>query len=184
MNAFNIFQVSQFDENTFNNQITDFVDMLKDLKTKNPSLSNNELLELLKKKHTDFLQNMFSINSVRADVFRYHAIGELLSNPYEFKTLYEEVKSEIKNDPSLLELKQNLFFPLDLRECKKVHILDSIRVAHHDKQELLEGVTSTKDVSVSTKDIIKKIASRAIPVILIAATQNIYSMVDLRLIIT
>ncbi len=55
---------------------------------------------------------------------------------------------------------------------------------HKNKQELLEGVTSTTEVSVSTKDIIKKIASRAIPVILIAATQNIYSMVDLRLIIT
>ena len=55
---------------------------------------------------------------------------------------------------------------------------------HKNRQELLEGVTSTADVSVTSKEIIKKIASRAIPVILIAATQNIYSMVDLRLIIT
>ena len=52
-----------------------------------------------------------------------------------------------------------------------------------NKKELMEGVTSYKDSTVTSKEIIKKIFSRAIPVILIAATQNIYGIVDLRLII-
>ncbi len=55
---------------------------------------------------------------------------------------------------------------------------------HKNKKELLEGVTSTKEVNVTTKELVKKIFSRAIPVIIIAATQNLYNMIDLRLIIT
>ncbi len=52
-----------------------------------------------------------------------------------------------------------------------------------NKAELLEGVTKAEDSTVSSKEIFKKILSRAIPVIIIAATQNIYGIVDLRLII-
>jgi len=52
-----------------------------------------------------------------------------------------------------------------------------------NKKELMEGVTDPKESTVTSKEIIKKIFSRAIPVILIAATQNIYGIVDLRLII-
>ena len=139
MNAFSMFNVSPFDENVFNNQIRDFTDRLKGLKEKNPTLSNAELLDLFKKINYDFLERVFDVNSVRSDTFRYQAISELLSNPYEFKRLYDEVSEEIKNNPSLLELKENLFFPLNLRDCKKVHILDSIRVAKISKKEILES---------------------------------------------
>lgn len=54
---------------------------------------------------------------------------------------------------------------------------------HKNKKELMEGVTNPNDSTVSAKEITKKIFSRAIPVIIIAATQNIYNLVDLKLII-
>ena len=57
------------------------------------------------------------------------------------------------------------------------------RKIYKNKEELMEGVTNTKEVSVSSKEILKKIFSRAIPVIIIAATQNLYGLVDLKLII-
>lgn len=52
---------------------------------------------------------------------------------------------------------------------------------HKNKAQLMEGVTSYKDSTVSAKEIIIKIAKRAIPVIIIASIQNIYNIVDLKL---
>lgn len=54
---------------------------------------------------------------------------------------------------------------------------------HKGREELMEGVTNPDDSTVTSKEIIKKIISRAVPVIIIAATQNIYGMIDLKLII-
>ena len=53
---------------------------------------------------------------------------------------------------------------------------------YRNKKELMQGVTSYKDSKVSTKEVAVKIFSRAIPVIIIAATQNIYNIVDIKLI--
>ena len=53
-----------------------------------------------------------------------------------------------------------------------------------NKVQFNEGVTSYKDSTVSSKEIIKKIAARAIPVIIIAASQNIYNIIDLKLLMT
>lgn len=52
-----------------------------------------------------------------------------------------------------------------------------------NKSDFLKGVTDIKDAKTSEKDIIKKIAFYAIPVIVISITQNIYDMVDMKLII-
>ncbi|MBQ9267279.1 MAG: polysaccharide biosynthesis protein [Clostridia bacterium] len=52
-----------------------------------------------------------------------------------------------------------------------------------NKEQFEEGVTSPEDSTVTAKEIMKKIISRAVPVIIIAATQNIYGMIDLKLII-
>ncbi len=54
---------------------------------------------------------------------------------------------------------------------------------HRNKSELMEGVTKASDSKVGQKEIIKKIFTRAAPVILIAATQNLYGMIDIKLII-
>ena len=54
---------------------------------------------------------------------------------------------------------------------------------HKNRELFKEGVTNINDSKVSTKEVIKKIATRAIPVIIIAATQNIYGIVDLKLLI-
>ena len=53
---------------------------------------------------------------------------------------------------------------------------------HKNKAQFMEGVTSAEESTVGAKEIIKKIAIRAIPVIIIAATQNIYNIIDLRLV--
>ena len=53
---------------------------------------------------------------------------------------------------------------------------------HKNKSQFMEGVTSVNDSTVGAKEIIKKIAFRAVPVIIIAATQNIYNIVDLKLV--
>jgi len=47
----------------------------------------------------------------------------------------------------------------------------------------MEGVDKNKKSSVSSKEIIKKIVKYALPVIIIAITQNLYEMVDLKFII-
>ncbi len=53
---------------------------------------------------------------------------------------------------------------------------------HKNKAQFMEGVTSANDSTVRAKEIIKKIALRAIPVIIIASTQNLYNIIDLRLV--
>ena len=52
-----------------------------------------------------------------------------------------------------------------------------------NKKEFLKGVDKPLKSSVSGKEIIKKIIKHAFPVIIIAITQNIYEMIDLRFII-
>ena len=52
-----------------------------------------------------------------------------------------------------------------------------------NKKEFLNGVDKPFKSSVSGKEIIKKIIKHAFPVIIIAITQNIYEMIDLRFII-
>lgn len=52
-----------------------------------------------------------------------------------------------------------------------------------NKKEFLKGVDKPLKSSVSGKEIIKKIIKHALPVIIIAITQNIYEMIDLRFII-
>ena len=74
MSNFKIFSVSKLDELNFNRQIIDFVDNFKKLKEKNPNLSNQELLELMRKINNEFSEEVLDITSVRADTFRYHAI--------------------------------------------------------------------------------------------------------------
>lgn len=54
---------------------------------------------------------------------------------------------------------------------------------YRNKEKFKRGVTSTKESSVTSKEIIKKIIIHAIPVIVISITQNIYEMVDLKFII-
>lgn len=52
-----------------------------------------------------------------------------------------------------------------------------------NKKELLNGVDKNLEVSTTFKDTTKKIIKYALPVIIIAITQNLYEMVDLRFII-
>lgn len=52
-----------------------------------------------------------------------------------------------------------------------------------NKEIFMEGVDKNAKSSVSSKDIIKKIIKYALPVIIIAITQNLYEMVDLKFII-
>ena len=52
-----------------------------------------------------------------------------------------------------------------------------------NKEIFMEGVDKNKKSSVSSKEIIKKIVKYALPVIIIAITQNLYEMVDLKFII-
>ena len=54
---------------------------------------------------------------------------------------------------------------------------------HKNKDQFLKGVTSVDDATVTDSEIIKKIIKYAIPVIIISITQNIYDMVDMKLII-
>lgn len=54
---------------------------------------------------------------------------------------------------------------------------------YKNRDKFKKGVTSTKESSVTSKEIIKKIIIHAIPVIVISVTQNIYEMVDLKFII-
>lgn len=54
---------------------------------------------------------------------------------------------------------------------------------YKNKKNFKKGVTSIKDSSVTSKEIIKKIIIHAIPIIIISITQNIYEMVDLKFII-
>lgn len=54
---------------------------------------------------------------------------------------------------------------------------------HKNKKEFNKGVTGVEDSKVTDNEIIKKIFIHAIPVIVVAITQNIYEMVDLKFII-
>lgn len=54
---------------------------------------------------------------------------------------------------------------------------------HKNKEVFKKDVTSINDSKVSTKEIIKKIIKHAIPIIIIAITQNIYEIIDQKLII-
>ena len=143
MSNFKIFSVSKLDELNFNRQIIDFVDNFKKLKEKNPNLSNQELLELMRKINNEFSEQVLDITSVRADTFRYHAMCELLSNRAEFKRIYAEVSAEVDKNPSLLN--KPLVFPLDLDKCKRVHIIDAIRAERQGQKEFLEKHNITKE---------------------------------------
>jgi len=50
-----------------------------------------------------------------------------------------------------------------------------------NKAQLLEGVTNPNDSTVTSKEVIKKIVKRAVPVIIVALTQNIYNIIDHKL---
>ena len=52
-----------------------------------------------------------------------------------------------------------------------------------NKSQFMEGVSVPLKSTVATKEIIKKIIKHAFPIIIIAITQNLYEMVDLRFII-
>ena len=54
---------------------------------------------------------------------------------------------------------------------------------HKNKNELLKDVKQKEKVKVSEKDVIKKIFIHALPLIIISISQNLYEMVDLKLII-
>ena len=54
---------------------------------------------------------------------------------------------------------------------------------HKNKEEFNKGVTGIEDSKVTDNEIIKKIFIHAIPVIVVAITQNIYEMIDLKFII-
>ena len=55
--------------------------------------------------------------------------------------------------------------------------------AYQGRHELLQGVTSVRYARVSEGEIVRKIVAYAIPVILIAVTENLYNLVDMKLII-
>lgn len=57
------------------------------------------------------------------------------------------------------------------------------RKIYKNKAELLSGVEEGRELTVTRKEIIKKILVHALPVIIIAITQNIYDMIDLKFII-
>lgn len=54
---------------------------------------------------------------------------------------------------------------------------------YQGRKELRQGVTGIRFARVTEGEIVRKIASYAIPVILIAVTENLYNMVDMKLII-
>lgn len=54
---------------------------------------------------------------------------------------------------------------------------------HKNKEEFMKNVTSINDAKASNKEIIKKIIYYAIPIIIISISQNIYDMIDMKLII-
>ena len=54
---------------------------------------------------------------------------------------------------------------------------------HQGRRELMQGVTGIRYAGVSQGEIIRKIITYAVPVILIAVTENLYNLVDMRLII-
>lgn len=54
---------------------------------------------------------------------------------------------------------------------------------HKSKADFKRNVTSIKDANVTESEIIKKIATYAIPIIIVSITQNIYDMVDMKLIL-
>lgn len=54
---------------------------------------------------------------------------------------------------------------------------------HRNRKEIREGFTSIADATDSSKTIIKKIITYAIPVIIVALAQNIYEMTDLKLLV-
>ena len=54
---------------------------------------------------------------------------------------------------------------------------------YQGRDELRQGVTSIADATVSARDIIKRVIIYAIPVVLISVTENLYNVVDMKLII-
>lgn len=54
---------------------------------------------------------------------------------------------------------------------------------HQGRKELLRGVTGVRHARVTEGEIVRKIVAYAIPVILIAVTENLYNLVDMKLII-
>ena len=54
---------------------------------------------------------------------------------------------------------------------------------HQNKQLFQRGVTNYKESSVKQKEVLKKIATCAIPVVIISITQNLYNTIDLKLIL-
>lgn len=54
---------------------------------------------------------------------------------------------------------------------------------HRNREEISEGFTSIDDATDSSKTIVKKIVTYAIPVIVVALAQNIYEMTDLKLLV-
>ncbi len=54
---------------------------------------------------------------------------------------------------------------------------------HQGRRELMQGVTGVRYARVSQREIIGKIVTYAIPVILIAVTENLYNLVDMRFIL-
>lgn len=54
---------------------------------------------------------------------------------------------------------------------------------HRNREEISEGFTSIEEATDSSKTIVKKIVTYAIPVIVVALAQNIYEMTDLKLLV-
>lgn len=54
---------------------------------------------------------------------------------------------------------------------------------HKNKADFRRNVTSIKDANVKESEIIKKIIMYAIPIIIVSITQNIYDMIDMKLIL-
>lgn len=144
MPGFEMYQVSQGDISRFDRNVNNFMYSLSKFKEKHPELSSQEAAELYKDKNIEFLNTLLQRNSVRSDTFRLTAIDELLDSQSAFLSCYNEVLRNIRDGKVTLDTKDNLFFSLNREECKRIHVLDSIITARHQKREFLKSLTLTE----------------------------------------
>ena len=158
MPSFDLFQISQNEITDLDNSVSSMIGKLKKLKEQNPNLNNKEVFELYKNKNIEFLTHLLSVRAVRTDTFRLNAINYLLDNPFTFQSEYNRVIEDANNGKVDLDNIDDLNFPLNAKECRRTHVIDSIYSARNEYNKFLNelGITPYKATMIDLRSMKKQ----------------------------
>lgn len=141
MSNFQLFKATDRDRDNLDRSLINIISKLKVYKLQYPDLSNAELFEQYKKDNIELLNLLLSQRSVRADTFRLNAINTLISNPYSFMKMYNDVLHDARDGKVNLDNIDDLNITLNAEECQRTHTIDSIYSA---RKELEANLTAMK----------------------------------------